>query len=346
MGRGGRGGGGGFGGGGSRLGGGLGGGRRLGGGSARGRGGRGGGPTSRPGSGGGYGGGGYRPRGGFFPMPMFGGWGGYGRYGRRRYGPGPGGGCGGCGCLGPIIGLIFILVIFNFLFSAVPNSDNTTAVETIQVSSSTIEREPIEEGLVNETPYYIDTLNWIQDPATMEDGMRHFYQETNIQPFVYIMDNLDGDPNPNPDDLEAFTRDLYNELFTDQAHLLVVHFDNWDFYDYQYSFHTAIGAQANALMDNEAQDILFDYLEYHYLRDVDEEVFYSEAFRDTADRIMHVSRSPWIPVLVIIGAAVIIYLLYSWWRRALGDEAKEGAETADGQPTEKEKQDGFDEFDF
>lgn len=354
---GGRGGGGGFGGGGfgggrgggRSFGGSRGGGRRLGGGPAGGRGGPG--RNTRPG------GGGYRPRrpGGFWgPGPIFGGYGGFGGYGRRRrYGPGgPRGGCGtggcgtgGCGCLGPIIIIFALLFIFNFAWSAVPGTNNTTAVETVQVNSSSIEREPIEEGLVNETPYYVDELGWIRDQSTAEAGLRYFYEETNVQPVVYITDNVDGDPNPTPDEIDAFANQMYDELFTDEAHLLLVHFENYDFYQYDYSYHTVYGSQAKALMDTEAEDILFDYLDYHYRRDITEEEFFSEAFRDTADRIMNVTRSPWIPVLIVIGAAVIIYLLYNWWRNALakpGDKNK----PQDGGSGDKPKEESLDEFDF
>lgn len=343
-------GGGGFGGGrggGSSFGGSRGGGSRLGGGSSRGRGG----PSrnSTPGSSGGFGsgGGGYRPRGLWGPRPFFGGWGGYGqRYGRRRYGPGGGGGCGGCGCFGPIIGLFFILIIFNFMWASVPGSNNSTAIQTVQVNSSTIEREPIEAGLVNETDYYIDNLDWIGDRSTMEAGLRYFYEETNIQPVVYITDNINGEANPAPEEIDAFAQNLYDELFTDEAHLLLVHFENYDFYNYEYSYHTVYGSQAKVLMDNEAEDILFDYLDYHYPRDISEEEFFSEAFRDTADRIMTVTRSPWIPVLIIIGGAVIIFLLYTWWRRALGGNSDDSDKKTGSKTTEQEKTDTFKEFDF
>jgi hypothetical protein len=333
-------GGGGFGGGrggGRSFGGSRGGGRRLGGGGSRGRGGRNiGGRGSRPGGNSG----GYRRTGGFWgPRPFFGGYGGYGGFGRRRYGRGGCGGCMGCGgCLPGLVFMIIILFIFNFAWTLVPGTNNNTAVETVQVNQSSREREPIEEGLVNETAYYEDELEWIRDPIELEDGLKYFYDETNIQPFVYITDNVDGDPNPTPDEIDAFANNLYDELFTDEAHLLLVHFENYDFYDYEFSYHLVTGSQAKVLMDTEAENILYDYLDYHYTRDISEEAFFSEAFKDTADRIMTVTRSPWIPVLIVIGAAVIIYLLFNWWRSALNkpDEEKK-TENDDANNSSKEE---------
>ena len=36
--------------------------------------------------------------------------------------------------------------------------------------------------IVNETDYYQDNLDWIRDPGELEEGLKHFYNETNIQP--------------------------------------------------------------------------------------------------------------------------------------------------------------------
>lgn len=331
-------------GGGSSFGGSRGGGRRLGGGSSRGRG--------RPSGTGNRNTGGNRSSrpGGYFggPRPFFGGYGGYGGYGRgyrRPYGRRGcgGGGCTGCGggCLTPFILIIAVLFIFNFAWRSVPGTNNQTAVQTVQINSSSIEREPIEAGLVNETPYYVDNLEWISDQTTAEDGLKYFYEKTNIQPVVYITDNVDGDPNPSPDEIDAFAGRLYDELFTDEAHLLLVHFENYEHYQYEFSYHTVYGAQAKVLMDTEAEDILFDYLDYYYLQDPDEiseEELFSGAFRDTADRIMSVTRSPWIPVAVIVGGIILVYLLFSFWRRAMAKPEDKAAPT--------EKKDNLDEFDF
>ena len=315
-----------------------GGGRRLGGGSSRGRG--------RPSGSGNRntGGSGSNRPGGYFggPRPFFGGYGGYGGYGRpyrRRSG------CGGCGggCLTPFILIIAVLFIFNFAWRAVPGTNNQTAVQTVQINSSSIEREPIESGLVNQTPYYVDNLEWISDQTTAEDGLKYFYEKTNIQPVVYITDNIDGDPNPSPDEIDAFAEQIYDELFTDEAHLLLVHFENYDYYQYEFSYHTVYGSQAKVVMDTEAEDILFDYLDYYYLQDPDEiseEELFSGAFRDTADRIMSVTRSPWIPVAVIVGGIVLVYLLFSFWRRAMA-KPDDKAET-----TKTEKKESIDDFDF
>lgn len=337
-------GGGGFGGSrgsGRSFGGSRGGGSRLGGGSARGRGGnRPRGSSNRR-----------RPRGGFGGIPPF--LGGFGlgrRYRRRRrYNRGGCNGCAGGGCFSSILTMIIIFIVFNFIWGMIPGNNNNTAVETVQVSSSTIEREAIEKGLVNETDYYEDKLGWIKNPKQLEEGLQYFYDKTNIQPFIYITDNINGNTNPDPEEIDAFSSNLYDELFTDEAHLLLVHFENYDQYQYEYSYHTIYGSQAKVLMDDEAETILFDYLDYHYGRDpnqVSEEQFFSEAFKDTADRMMSVTRSPWIPAFIILGLAIILIVLFNWWRNALGKTDENNKNQKKDSLEKKKKKNDFDEFDF
>lgn len=308
MGRRGRGGGGGRRGGG-RIGGSRGGGRRLGGGR-----------PSRGGRGGGY----RRPRRRYYGGGFFG-----GGWGRRRYYGGPGYGCGGCfggmGCLTSLFILILFLLFFSFFGGFLGmSSGGFLGGSNGNVSPSTREREPIEAGLVEETDYYTDELEWIQDETTLVNGLRHFYNETNVQPHVYITDNVNGETNPNPDDIDDYVDELYEELFTDEAHLLLLHFENDD-YQYEWSYHMTYGSQVNALMDQEAEDILYDYLDYHYVRDIEDEEYFALAFEDTADRIMEETTNPWIPVLLVAGAIVLVALLFTWWKNVMNKEKNEQA---------------------
>lgn len=316
------GGGGSFGGGGFR-GGGFGGGRGSGGRSSGGGrgggsfgggfGGRGGGYNRRPG--------GYRPRTG--PIFIGGGPRYYGR--RRRYGPGGpyGGGGGGCGFMG-CGSIFFVVLLFMFLsgiFSAGGGGGNITA--------STQEREPLPVGAVNETEYYTDEMNppWIGNHTQMVSGLEHFYEKTGVQPHVYITDKINGSSNPSPEEIEQFAHQTYDELFTDEAHLLLVFFEPRPSV---YTTYYVTGSQARSVIDAEAGDILLDYLDRYYYTDpaqMSDEEFFSQSFRDAADRIMEVTTSPWIPVLTIFGVGLILYLLYRWWKQRQARKEAEAKRT-------------------
>lgn len=318
MGRGGRGGGGGSRGG--SRGGSFGGGR-----SFRGGGSFGGGGSSRGGyrggSRGGFGGG-FRPR----PprhTTVFVGTPGWGR--RRRAAPPPGGphpGGGGCapvGC-GTTIALIIIAVVAlmvliplfagGSLFSAFGGGD---------ITPSTVEREKLPAGAVNETGYYTDELGWIYTPADLEEGMEAFYDETGVQPYLYLSDGVDGDPWPDTATLEGYADQLYDQLFTDEGHLLLVYLDNGQSWRAAYT----TGSQARAVFDEEAASILRDYLDQYYTSDLTDEEYFSTAFQKTAERMMHITRSPWPYVLIAVAAVVVIAIAFTWWRRAKEKKAQE-----------------------
>ncbi|MCL2350987.1 MAG: hypothetical protein FWC55_00490 [Firmicutes bacterium] len=329
------GGGGGFSGGGGGFSGG--GGRSFGGGGGRSFGGRsGGGGASRGGfTGGGFSsGGGFRggspggglPPGGRPPMgggPMFPGGGGF----RRGFYGGGGGGCGGVGCTVIFIAAIVLIFVAVLLFSFSGGVSVGSSSGGSEVTSSTIKREPLPKGAVTETGWYTDELNWIQNPVTLEAGMKNFYAKTGVQPYLYITDTVNGNTDPTSanwkSDMEAFANQEYDLLFRDEAHLLVIFWENNDNYATGY----LAGTQAKAVIDDEAANILLDYIDRYYYGSMTEDEFFSKSFDDAAVRIMTVTRSPWIPVLLVLIVLVILVLLFVWWNRRKKQKNLEAEQT-------------------
>ena len=295
--------GGGFGGGG--FGGGFSGGGGFGGGFSGGGGGRSG--------GGGFGGG---PAGGFH--------GGFGGFhipsiitipvGRRNAG-GSGGGGGGNGAPGgggggcfTILGIIVVLAIVLALLGSCTSCTSCSApVGETSVAVSTVEREPLSASETVETGYYTDADgDWIHDSALLEKGLREFYEQTGVQPYVYILPN---GQTTSVDELTATAEELYGELFDDQGHFLLVFCD-----DGRGGFTCGywMGTSARSVMDDEAVSILASYLNRHYEAAPTEEEVFSDAFADTAERIMTVTKSPLVPIAVCVavvavaGAVVVI----------------------------------------
>lgn len=304
------------GGGGGGRGGGFGGSRggagRSGGGFGGGRGGGFGG-GNRGGFGGSNRGGGYRPsRPIFIPgRPFYG----SGTRRRRNYGSdgsggGNGGGCAGVGCSTIIIALLVIAALF-YLFGSFGSNGNSSPVSN-DITRSSVEREPLPTGSVNETDYYTDQVGWIGNQTVAADGLSHFYDKTGVQPHVYITDNINGETTPTDAEMEEFSNNLYDELFTDEAHLLLVFFEPQPG---SYMTYYVTGTQAETVIDTEAGDILLDYIDRNYYDDnLTDEEFFSNSFRDAADRIMEVTRSPWITVFIVLGAAAIVFVLFVWWK--------------------------------
>lgn len=243
------------GGGGSRGGGGSFGGSRGGGGRVGGSFGgssRGGGGFSGGSSGGGFsfGGGG----GGFRPVHTGGG------FGPVRTG-------GGCGCLSPIIFvgiIILILIMLSGGLSAIFGGQGGSSSSS-DITKSTIEREPLPKGMVDETDYYTDELGWIGNRTKLESGLKYFYDKTGVQPYVYITDTVLGSHSPSLDDMEQYANQLYDELFTDEAHLLLLFFEYNS--NSRYMEYYVTGTQAKGVIDTEAGDIILDYIDRYYYYD-------------------------------------------------------------------------------
>ncbi|MCG2729925.1 MAG: TPM domain-containing protein [Acetobacterium sp.] len=244
---------------------------------------------------------------------------------------GSGRGSSGCGC-GAVILVIIIILIIVVMLGLFTDSGST------ELTKSTIAREPLPKGSVTETGYYSDDLGWINNQTKMQEGLKHFYQQTGVQPFVVITDTINGSHNPTESELDAYANQLYDQLFTDEAHLLFVFFEYNDAYMDRY----VAGTQAKTVIDTEAADILLDYIDRNYYNNsLTDEEFFSNAFGDAADRIMTVTKSPWISALTVIviifGVVIITVLLFIWWRRAKNQKNLEAKQTAEMLNTPLEK---------
>ena len=319
---GGRSGGGGFSGGGRSFGGFSGGGRSSGGfsGGRSSGGGRSGSPFGGGFSGGGRsggspfggGGGGHFPV--FIPIPRFVGGGpsgGGSGGGMPPSGGGPNGpqkspsGNSGCGCrtIAIILAVLLVIGLVGALFTQCSGSGSSGA------PASTVERKALPSSAVNETGYYTDNDgDWIRNASELERGMKAFFEETGVQPYLYIQKN--GSVT-SVQKLTEQAETLYDELFSDEAHFLLVFCDDGNG---GYNAGYAVGSQAKTIMDDEAVGILADYLDRYYSDySLSEEQIFSNTFEETGKRIMTVTQSPVVPIAVclavIIVAAIVLAIV-------------------------------------
>lgn len=211
----------------------------------------------------------------------------------------------GCGCrtfLATVVGVMVFVILIGIIFGGGNSSSDITA--------STIVREKLPAGSVVETEYFTDELGWIGNKTELEKGMKNFYIATGVQPYLYITDNVGGEHITDVEQLADYASVLYDRLFEDEAHVLLVFYE----YDEQYADYYLCGSQAKTVIDSEAGDILLDYVDkYYYDNSITDEEFFSTVFDKTATRIMTVEKSPWprvwtafIILLIIIVIAVFI----------------------------------------
>ena len=217
----------------------------------------------------------------FVPVGRGGGGGGY-----SPPPPGPGGRDVGNGCLSVVMG-VAILVLLLGIFITIAGSFGGAGGS---VAASTVQREPLPAGSVTETGYYTDELGWIVDETMLVRGMRDFYKATGVQPYLYLTDNVDGNTEPSANEMGEFSARLYDQLFQDEGHFLLVYQEAWGNYMVGYT----AGTQAKSIMDDEAVGILRDYLDRYYYdtSSLSDEEYFSKVFQETALRIMTVTKSP------------------------------------------------------
>lgn len=291
------------GGGSSHGGGGHSGGRSFGGRSGGGFGGGGRGPGG-PGFGGprpgGPGFGGPRPGGPGFGGPHFGGphFGGPWFGGPRRRGPiypgggwgGPGRRGGGCGCSMIIVAVILLLFAFSSLI--LPNMGSSWGTsQTTEVTVSRTERTPI-TGTQTYGEWYLDELGYIDHDTDLTDGLKYFYSQTGIQPYVMLLDydaSMWNNGSWNETAAEDYLAQVYQDTFSDNGHMILAYFacEN-DSEDLDGTFYIYYGSAAYSVMDDEAETIFWSYFEMNY-NDLDLSIaeFIGDSFRQTADNIMH-----------------------------------------------------------
>lgn len=209
----------------------------------------------------------------------------------------------GCGIAMVVFCVVFLLVIAFALFGGGGCSSS-------EITASTVAREALPASAVNETQYYSDTDGtWITNASKLNSGMRSFYEETGVQPYLYILPN---GYSTSTQELSSVAAERYDELFTDEGHFLLVFCDDGNG---SYNCGYAVGAQAKTVMDSEAISILADYLDrYYYDYSLSEEEVFANTFANTGERIMTVTTSPIVYVsvaaVIIVIALVIAFIVW------------------------------------
>lgn len=326
--------------GGGHSGGGHGGGSFGGGGFSGGRGGGfGGGP--RPG---GFGGGPRGPRRGWYGPRFY--WG-----PRFFWGPGWGWGWGFRGFIMPFIWLsVFLVIIFFVAFAALFSRPDSAGI-----TRSTRDREPLNAAYVTVIDeYYHDGAGCIDTAVkqhNLKKSLQNFYARTGVQPYLYIDDDLDGNKYPSYTDVENFMYSKYDALFSDEGHLLVLYFE---YPNGEYNTWWICGDNAiRDVMDNEACEILLDYIDYHYGKMYghgDYSELFCASFDSAAERIMGGKTSPFenmsagsILILIIAvggGVALIVYFIVKFVQNRK-DGGNGGGSDGDGMSREDRRKEKY-----
>lgn len=181
---------------------------------------------------------------------------------------------------GNLVGSIIIIVLILLVYMMTHGGN---------ITKSTHERTKLPAQYCElSSKWYEDELDWIHDENKLMKGLRKFYDETGVQPLLYITDNIDGKARPTSTDFDKALRAKYYEEFNDEGHVIVCFMESSpsDYASYYYA-----GAKAKNVLDDEGAEILLDYLDYYYTEDMDDEDFFAVSFSKAADRMMSVQST-------------------------------------------------------
>ncbi len=211
--------------------------------------------------------------------------------------------------------VIFSMIFFFSLFDSCSYIGGSSPQPEDGITESTVVRQPMpSQYLVEIDEYYYDGPGAIGSAAgqySLEKSLVGFYEKTGVQPYLYIAGEIDGNTKPDFDDIERFMNDKYYELFRDEGHILVLYFE---YETGEYNTWYMCGDDAyNHVMDDEACEILLDYIDHYYKRSdtVDYADLFTKAFESAGERIMggKTGGTDWVDVAVTLSFVAVIVVI-------------------------------------
>lgn len=246
----------------------------------------------------------------------------YGRPTRRVYygsrGSSP------CGCMFGF--LIFAMIFIGGLFSALGGSLGSN------ITKSNEKREKMDtSNTTYSNTWFVDELGWLGRGSKLRDGLESFYKKTGVQPLVYLAEYKEDYDFNNGTYMLNKAEELYKKLFgSDEGHLLFVYYACKDDYPSLMDGQVELicGKQTTIVMDENAQDILESCYWSYYNGDasISVEEMLAKTFTKAGKEIMKGPiRIRYVVMIIVsvVGAIVVISLLFKWWKARKAQKNKE-----------------------
>lgn len=195
------------------------------------------------------------------------------------------------------------------------------------IPKSTYQREPLPVSAstsINE--WFEDDWNWIGTGNETKKALREFQKETGVQIFLSIT------PNTNGKSIRDYAEEVYNDKFgNDSGHAVFVWYERDNGYgngDGNYETYLLVGNAASAVLDDEAVEIVLCYFDQNYANSsLNEDELLANTFSKSAERIMHVTKSPMVTIIILIGVIVALVIALKIIKEKNRRKKEEAAET-------------------
>lgn len=216
-----------------------------------------------------------------------------------------------------LIGKFIITFIF-FILTPIACIFGLGAVEYQRASNLAQElpntvREMVNPIYLNKSDEVFDDsqLNLIEDDWVVSADLKMVTKLTGVQPYVVVLNHIDGNSNPTDEELYNYAKSVYDEKFNDDAHMVFVYKAPSKGGDY--SFTTFIGERAKQVWDDSAISLLYREMESNLINpNKSLRSTLCSTFSTTSHAIMQTGvNTPNYFVLCIIGV-ISVFVLFIW----------------------------------
>lgn len=197
---------------------------------------------------------------------------------------------------------------------------------------NTIARTKLDSSVAYDNNCVEDQLGWIENANKVSSGLKKFWQETGVQPYILLKAD-DGTLTTDEEKQEWATWYYDTYIGREDGFLYVYFYENGEEYnEYPSMMAYANGYQASSVMDSMAVEIFWGYIDRYWPTDMSMDDVFISAFTDTGNVIMKVSTTgkdivKWVIIAVILIAICITLLLLSKvWFKDRREKAKEDKE--------------------
>lgn len=152
------------------------------------------------------------------------------------------------------------------------------------IGANITNREKLELGYGYPNNTLTDELDWIQDPARLNRNLKEFYETTGAAPYVALVYRPEVTAQGSDAEWE-YANEWYSENLPNEGYVLFMYFDT-GIEGEDGNGQLVVGDQAGILMDAEAQQVFWDYMDNLWYQDIDEDTMFTQAFVKTGNRIM------------------------------------------------------------
>lgn len=223
--------------------------------------------------------------------------------GRRFYG--------GSGFSG-ITGIIILIIVLVAMFGGLSTKRS--------IPASTQNREKVQTGVAFNNNCIVDEIGWIDNLSKTEKRLQNFYNKTGIQPYV-VFHKYD-DSLKTESDKEAYANKYYEENIDNEGTFLFMYFAEQATDDDVGYMCYVNGKQVTSVMDSEAVDIFWAYIDEYWATDMSTDDVIVKTFDSTAKRIMDksttgadVAKYAVVLVIICVGGFVVIRMLRMKFKR-------------------------------